>query len=76
MLCEARTPHTIILRFLNIQNKVVVRHQGTTVEVTVAQQLNQGERKKSAVYPCLPAGKFSFLTFLVPFVSRQKVHFT
>jgi len=39
-------------------------HQGLAVEVTVVQQLNQGERKKCAVY-------HFFLDFLVLFIKKK-----
>ena len=40
-------------------------HQCSIVEVTVVQKLNQGERKKSAVYPRLndAVGQVFFLDF-------------
>jgi hypothetical protein len=42
-----------------------VPHQCSIVEVTVVQKLNQGERKKSAVYPRLndAVGQVFFLDF-------------
>jgi hypothetical protein len=48
-----------------------LRHHSSTVEATVAQQLHQSERKKSAVYPCLPAGRFSFLIFWYFFIKKK-----
>jgi len=49
-----------------------LRHHGSTVEVTVAQQLHQSERKKSAVYPCLAGRQVFFLDFLVLFYQEKK----
>ena len=43
----------------------VVAHETTTVQVTVILQLNQGERKKSAVY-------LFFLDFFVTFCVKTK----
>jgi hypothetical protein len=44
-----------------------INHQGSTVEVTVVQGLNQGERKKSAVY-------LFFLDFLVLFYQEKSIN--
>jgi hypothetical protein len=42
-------------------------HQGSTVEVTAVPQLNQGKRKKSAVY-------LFFLDFLVLFYQEKSIN--
>jgi len=57
----------------NDKQKRDAKHQGVTVEVTVALQLNQGERKKSAVY--LFFLDFFFVTFfcIKTKESKQKV---
>ena len=59
-----------------------VKDQRSPAEVTVVLQLNQGERKKSAVYPRLndTVGQVFFLDFLVLFyqeksTERNFVHF-
>jgi len=58
-------------------------HQGSIVQFTVVQKLNQGERKKSAeidegdsrkqikIYKCTEQF-FSFLTFFVTFLCQDK----
>ncbi len=48
-------------------NLSIFKNQGTAVEVTVVQQLDQDKRTKCAVYHFV-------LDFLVLFLSREKVH--
>jgi len=47
-----------------------LRHHGSTVEVTVAQQLHQSERKVLYI-SALPAGRFSFLIFWYFFIKKK-----
>ena len=54
----------MIIKINRISNRVA--HQGSIVQFTIVQKLNQGERKKSAVY-------LFFLDFFCYFFeSRQK----